>query len=73
MNVERNTHMVGCSVTGYSDRLNVRRQTQTVQLAITHDVYNKFLMAVLSGVSGESEHVVYKILSVHEGTRFGLY
>lgn len=35
-------------------------------------VYNRFVIFDLSGASGESEYVVYKTRSVHEGTRLEL-
>lgn len=35
-------------------------------------VYNRLVIFVLFGVSGESEYVVYKTRSVHEGTRLVL-
>ena len=35
-------------------------------------VYNKLVIFVLFGVSGESEYVAYKTRSVHEGTRLVL-
>ena len=35
-------------------------------------VYNRLIIFVLSGVSGESEYVAYIIRSVHEGARLVL-